>query len=167
MAHGSKSKRRYVPRAVSKFGGLSVIGRKYEESHLLPESSVRDAHITPLMSLNAVLTGDGTAEHVGAISLACNVVDALIRQGLIEDGEELAIGIVERCQTALLNADQRVSAGKSWGFSGTEIEHVREMLTMHERMIASATTGQMRTVLRDIKSRIERDDFLQHDLEAA
>ena len=67
-----------------------------------------------LASLDAITKGHGTAEHIGAISLACNMTGALIRQGIGEEATE----IVERCQTALLNADRRftkLAAGDSAG----------------------------------------------------
>ena len=107
-------KRNWQTRAIDPAGGLRVLERYVDSVTLLPEHKVNDVQLLALASLDAITKGHGTAEHIGAISLACNMTGALIRQGIGEEATE----IVERCQTALLNADRRYT---SWplGFQRT------------------------------------------------
>jgi hypothetical protein len=124
---------------------------------VLPQHKVDEVQLLALASLDAITKGHGTAEHIGAISLACNMTGALIRQGIGEEATE----IVERCQTALLNADRRFTQVGRWGFSGPELQHVRDLLDVHERMVSNASQLEVRRALRDIDDRIARGEVLQ------
>lgn len=150
-------KRNWQTRAIDPAGGLRVLERYVDSVTLLPENKVNDVQLLALASLDAITRGNGTAEHIGAISLACNMTGALIRQGIGEEATE----IVERCQTALLNADRRFTQVNRWGFSGPELQHVRDLLDVHERMVSNASQLEVRRALRDIDDRIARGEVLQ------
>lgn len=150
-------KRNWQTRAIDPAGGLRVLERYVDSVTLLPEHKVNDVQLLALASLDAITKGHGTAEHIGAISLACNMTGALIRQGIGEEATE----IVERCQTALLNSDRRFTQVGRWGFSGPELQHVRDLLDVHERMVSNASQLEVRRALRDIDDRIARGEILQ------
>ena len=150
-------KRNWQQRAIDPAGGLRVLERYVDSVTLLPEHKVNDVQLLALASLDEITRGNGTAEHIGAISLACNMTGALIRQGIGEEATE----IVERCQTALLNADRRFTQVGRWGFSGSELQHVRDLLDVHERMVSNASQLEVRRALRDIDDRIARGEVLQ------
>jgi hypothetical protein len=150
-------KRNWQTRAIDPAGGLRVLERYVDSVTLLPEHKINDVQLLALASLDEITKGHGTAEHIGAISLACNMTGALIRQGIGEEATE----IVERCQTALLNADRRFTKVGRWGFSGPELQHVRDLLDVHERMVSNASQLEVRRALRDIDERIARGEVLQ------
>lgn len=137
--------------------GLRLLERANWAATPLPDHKVDEVQLLALASLDAILNGKGTAEHIGAISLACNMTGALIRQGIGEEATE----IVERCQTALLQADRRFTQHKRWGFAGPEIQHVRDLIDVHERMVANASQLEIRRALADIDARIARGEVLQ------
>ena len=124
---------------------------------LLPQHKVDEVQLLALASLDAITKGHGTAEHIGAISLACNMTGALIRRGhrRRSDGNR---------RTLPDGATQRGSAlhkvGR-WGFSGPELQHVRDLLDVHERMVSNASQLEVRRALRDIDDRIARGEVLQ------
>lgn len=138
-------------------GGLGLLEKANWAANVLPQHKVDEVQLLALASLDAITKGHGTAEHIGAISLACNMTGALIRQGIGEEATE----IVERCQTALLNADRRFTKVGRWGFSGPELQHVRDLLDVHERMVSNASQLEVRRALRDIDDRIARGEVLQ------
>ena len=138
-------------------GGLGLLEKANWAANVLPQHKVDEVQLLALASLDAITKGHGTAEHIGAISLACNMTGALIRQGIGEEATE----IVERCQTALLNADRRFTQVGRWGFSGPELQHVRDLLDVHERMVSNASQLEVRRALRDIDDRIARGEVLQ------
>ena len=138
-------------------GGLGLLEKANWAANVLPQHKVDEVQLLALASLDAITKGHGTAEHIGAISLACNMTGALIRQGIGEEATE----IVERCQTALLNADRRFTQVGRWGFSGPELQHVRDLLDVHERMVSNASQLEVRRALRDIDERIARGEVLQ------
>jgi len=144
-------------RHVDPTGGLGLLEKANWAANVLPQHKVDEVQLLALASLDAITKGHGTAEHVGAISLACNMTGALIRQGIGEEATE----IVERCQTALLNADRRFTQVNRWGFSGSELQHVRDLLDVHERMVSNASQLEVRRALRDIDDRIARGEVLQ------
>ena len=78
-------KRNWQTRAIDPAGSLRVLERYVDSVTLLPEHKVNDVQLLALASLDAITKGHGTAEHIGAISLACNMTGALIRQGIGED----------------------------------------------------------------------------------
>ena len=150
-------KRNWQTRAIDPAGGLRVLERYVDSVTLLPEHKINDVQLLALASLDAITKGHGTAEHIGAISLACNMTGALIRQGIGEEATE----IVERCQTALLNADRRFTQVGRWEFIDPELQHVRDLLDVHERMVSNASQLEVRRALRDIDDRIARGEVLQ------
>ena len=79
-----------------------------------------------LASLDAITKGHGTAEHIGAISLACNMTGALIRQGIGEEATEIVGALPDGADPMRIGASQKVGR---WGFSGPELQHVRDLLT--------------------------------------
>ena len=138
-------------------GGLGLLEKANWAANVLPQHKVDEVQLLALASLDAITKGAGTAEHIGAISLACNMTGALIRQGIGEEATE----IVERCQTALLNADRRYTQVGRWGFSGQELQHVRDLLDVHERMVSNASQLEIRRALADIDDRVRRGEVLQ------
>ena len=103
------------------------------------------------------MKGHGTAEHIGAISLACNMTGALIRrterrQGIGEEATE----IVERCQTALLNADHRFTTSWPLGFQADRNCNTFATCSRNTEMVSNAWRQclQVRRALRDIDDRI-------------
>ena len=82
---------------------------------------------------------------------------ALIRQGIGEEATE----IVERCQEALMSADARFTQRKRWGFTGAEMQHVRDLLDVHERIVSNASQLEIRRALADIDDRVRRGEVLQ------
>ena len=71
-------KRNWQTRAIDPAGGLRVLERYVDSVTLLPEHKINDVQLLALASLDAITKGHGTAEHIGAISLACNMTGALI-----------------------------------------------------------------------------------------
>lgn len=150
--HTPHKRRDYNPTA-----GLEVLQRANWAATTLPTRKVDEVQLMALASLEAVINGYGTAEHIGAISLACNMTGALIRQGIGEEATE----IVELCQTALLEADRRFTKHGKWGFSGAEIQHVRDLLINHELIVSNSSQLEIRRALQDIDNRIARGEVLQ------
>ena len=60
-----------------------------------------------------------------------------------------------------MNADRRFTQVNRWGFSGPELQHVRDLLDVHERMVSNASQLEVRRALRDIDDRIARGEVLQ------
>ena len=157
MNRAARRAEKYSKRRIDPTAGLAVLEKANWAAHVLPQHKVDEVQLLALASLDAIVNGKGTAEHIGAISLACNMTGALIRQGIGEEATE----IVERCQTALLSADERFNAVGRWGFSGPELQHVRDLLDVHERMVSNASQLEVRRALQDIDARIARGEVLQ------
>ena len=136
---------------------LNALDRGRKAKTLIPKRDQDDIEMLAMVSLEAIRRRDGNAGHFGVIALACNMTCALIRQGIGTEATEIA----ERCQVALLNADNRFTKFKIWEFTKKEYEDVKALLDVHKRVIASASQLETERALADITDRLKRGDVLQ------
>ena len=80
---------------------------------MLPQHKVDEVQLLALASLDAITKGHGTAEHIGAISLACNMTGALIRRGIGEEAIGKSSNAARRRYSTQIAASQKLAAGVS------------------------------------------------------
>ena len=138
------------------FAPLRTIERANWAANPLPAERIDEIAMLALSALESITTGHGTDDHVAGIALAVNMTSSLIRQGIGVEATE----IVERAQTALLSADARCFKTGKWGFTGQELTAIRDLLDVHERLIAASSQLEIRRALEDIRERTARGEVL-------
>ena len=135
---------------------LRTLDRAHQASTPLPDERIDEIAMLALSALESITTGHGTDDHVAGIALAINMTGSLIRQGIGTEATE----IVERAQTAIMSADARCFKTGKWGFTGQELTAIRDLLDVHERLIAASSQLEIRRALEDIRERTARGDIL-------
>ncbi len=129
--------------------GGSVIEHRYWASNPIPQHKQDEVSLMAYTALTAITTGSGTDEHLGALSLACNMSYSLAMQGIGAEAMELVI----RANDALHALRERHTRTGKYGFTAPELEAVRDMLHVHDRMVAAASQQEIRNALKDIDER--------------
>ena len=112
----------------------------------VPEAGVK-LQLLNYEALDEIVRGNPTRDHVDALINVMNVTELLADKYKI--GEDY-LDIVYKGQDAVFNMAQRGISGKSFRFTGEELEAVREVMELHTEQLKLTTVKQMEEALKTI-----------------
>ena len=124
----------------------------YVRSGLLKITQVPDAgtklQLLNYSSLDEIIRGNPTKTHVDDIINVMNIAEILADKYKI--GDEY-LDLVYKGQDAVYNMAQRGLGGKSFRFTGEELEVVKEVFELHTEQLKHTSVKQMEKALNDVR----------------
>lgn len=105
------------------------------------------------VSFDEVLAGRGTVEHVDLLISMVNMAEALANLQLGRDW----LPEIEQAQDAIYAMAQRGISGKSFLFTGEEMNIVRQVLELHDVQLENCPVKTMEKALEDINKEFVHD----------
>jgi hypothetical protein len=112
-------------------------------------------------ALTAMIIGHGNEEHFHTLAAVINigmVLNENARQQTIN--EEVGQLFID-AQMALMNCWRRHSEGKAFGFSGTELQQMRDALHHHDVQIKATSQRKMLQTIKEVIRRKEAGHVLE------
>lgn len=155
MARDKKKRRKaYVPRPISKVGGLFAIGGMHvaaEDRRPLTDDDALDLGLAYRMSLEAMVSGESSEEHWSMVTCSLNVGLILCERGIGAEFERQFITALDGAFRAKLRAERT----GSWRFDGDALNDIRSALEVHDEQIKITTKEEMRQALLEVRRRVK------------
>ena len=141
-----RKKSRYKPRPII------PDAMAYVRSGLLKITQVPEAgtklQLLNYSSLDEIIRGNPTKTHVDDLINVMNISEILADKYKIGDDY---LDLIYKGQDAVYNMAQRGLSGKSFRFTGEELEVVKEVFELHTEQLKHTSVKQMEKALNDVR----------------
>ena len=117
----------------------------------LADDQTRDLGLAYHISLQAMLSGDGTEQTWSTLACSINIAMLLAEYGI----EAAALPTIKLAQEALLRVKDRAQRTGKWAFDGDGIRIILAAVNIHDEQISLATRKQITDALREVTRRID------------
>lgn len=121
----------------------------------LDDEQQRAIGIAYHMSLQAMLSGDGTEQAWATLSCTLNLALMLCELGIAAN----AIQTIKLAQEALLRSRSRAERTGTWALDGEGIRILQAALTIHDEQISRCTRQQIDAALNEVHRRVSIGEY--------
>ena len=160
MAGNKKPRKPHRRRQGSAVGGLFAVQHRHDEAALsqpMTDDQVGDLALAFRLAFQAMVSGAADEQHWSTCVCSLNIALVLAEQGIGADWEPEFNAALEGAFRAKLRAGRT----GSWGFDGPAMQAIKEAFELHELQIESATKGEIKAALIEVRRRIDAGDVYQ------
>lgn len=158
MPGNKKPRRKYQRKRMPAFAGLDMLNRAHivesvrEKYHVpLSEEDQRDVNIACGLSIDAIVMGKGTHEHMNCLALMCNTSLVLTEYGFGKQYEKNLIAALD----ALFRMQLRFKRSGVWEFDEIGREAMRTAYDVHVAQVQVAGQGDLMAAGNVVNQRVK------------